>query len=89
MTRKIEVENQEIQYRRINEEILLSRDGLIEKEGYFKAERERAFLDALYLYKDYYFDNLEILDKKKIFPLAKNYHSKVLEKKVTQLFQDV
>lgn len=89
LTRKIEVENQEIQYRRIKEEILLSRDGVIEKEGYFEAERERAFLDALYLYKDYYFDNLEILDKKKIFSLAKNYHSKVLEKKVTRLFQNV
>ena len=89
LTRKIEVENQEIQYRRIKEEILLSRDGLIEKEGYFEAERERAFLDALYLYKDYYFDNLEILDKKKIFRLVTNYHSKVLEKKITQLFQNV
>lgn len=89
LTRKIIVENQEIQYRRIKEEILLSRDGLIEKDGYFEAERERAFLDALYLYKDYYFDNLEILDKKKIFSLVKNYHYKVLEKKVTRLFQDV
>ena len=89
LTREITVEDQDIQYRRIKEEILLSRDGLIEKQGYFEAEKERAFLDVLYLYKDYYFDNLDILDKKKIFSLTENYHSKALEKKVTQLFQNV
>lgn len=89
LTRKIKVENQEIQYRRIKEEILLNRKGLVEKEGYFEAEKERAFLDALYLYKDYYFDNLEILDKKEIFSLVKIYHSKTLEKKIKRLFKNV
>ncbi len=89
LTREITVEDQDIQYRRIKEEILLSRDGLIEKQGYFEAEKERAFLDALYLYKDYYFDNPDILDKKKVFALVENYHSKALEKKVTRLFQNV
>ena len=89
LNRKIKVSEQEIQYHRIKEEILLNKNGLIEKEGYFEATKERAFLDALYLYKNYYFDNPEVLNKKEIFALIKIYRSVTLEKKVKQIFKDV
>lgn len=89
LTRKIKIEGQEIQYRRIKESILLNKKGLLERKGYFKAEKERAFLDALYLYKDYYFDNLEILDKTKVFSLVKIYQSKRLENKVKEILKNV
>lgn len=89
LARKIKVDKNEIQYRRIKEGILLNKNGILEKQGYFEAEKERAFLDTLYLYKNYYFDNLEILDKKKVFSLLEIYQSKSLEKKVKEIFKDV
>lgn len=82
LTRKIEVDKNEIQYRRIKESILLNRAGVLKKENYSIASKERVFLDCLYLYKDYYFDNLNGLDKKKVFSLVSIYQSKKLSQKV-------
>jgi len=86
LTRKIEVEKQKIQIRKIKNEILLNSSGIIQKENYFIATKERAFLDALYLYKNYYCDNLDVLDKKKVFALAKIYQNKQLIKRVKTYF---
>jgi len=56
LSRKIEVDSHKLQYRRIKEEILINKEGVELKKGYAIATKERAFLDALYLYKDYYFE---------------------------------
>jgi len=42
------------------------------------ATPERAFLDMLYLNKDFYFDNLHVLDKKKVAKLIPVYNSQTL-----------
>ncbi len=89
LTRKIEVDDQEIQYRRIKEEILLDKRGILEKENFAQATRGRAFLDTLYLYKNYYFDNLSALDKKKVFSLIDVYQSKSLSKRLKEIFKNV
>ncbi|MBU4370001.1 hypothetical protein KKG58_04580 [Patescibacteria group bacterium] len=86
LTRKVETDKQKIQIRKIKNEILLNSSGIIQKENYSIATKERAFLDALYLYKNYYFDNLDVLDKKKVFELAKIYQNKQLIKKVKTYF---
>jgi len=59
--------------------------GIAQKENYFIATRERAFLDALYLYKNYYFDNLDVLDEKKVFEILKIYQNKTLEQRARKL----
>lgn len=89
LTRKIEVNNYEIQYRRISEKILLDRRGVNQQTAYAVASKERAFLDALYLYKDYYFDNLSALDKEKIFELVDLYGSSSLTKRVKNIIKNV
>jgi len=86
LSRKIEVDNHQIQLRKIKESILTNTTGLVQENNYFIATKERAFLDALYLYKDYYFDNLEILDKRKILKLAEIYKIKALTKKLKRIF---
>ena len=52
------------------------------------ASKERAFLDAVYLYKDYHFDNLGSLDWEKIEDLKKIYKSKAFEKRVNSYYHD-
>ena len=87
LSRRIKVENQEIFYRKIKDEILLNSMGINEENYYFIASKERAFLDALFLYKDYHFDNLRPLDWEKIKEIEKIYSSKVLVKRVTQYYK--
>jgi len=44
--------------RKIKNTILTNSLGLEKKDNYFIASRERAFLDTVYLNKNYYFDNM-------------------------------
>ncbi len=85
LSRKIVVDNREIRYRRIREDILLDKDGVTLEGGYAIATKERAFLDVLYLYKDYYFDNTDILDKDIILNMASVYRSKTLNEKIKDI----
>lgn len=87
LTRKIIASNFEIYYRKIKNEILLNRQGIEEKDNYFIALKERAFLDAIFLYKNYHFDNLKPIDWKKVEELKKIYHSKILEKRVGEYYK--
>jgi predicted transcriptional regulator of viral defense system len=73
LTRKIVVDGLEIQYRKIKEKILLNNNGIVNLTNYCIASPERAYLDALYLYRNYHFDNLDLLDKKKIDELKLMY----------------
>lgn len=88
LSRKLRVAGKEIQIRKIKNEILLNQLGVQKKDGYSIAAKERAFLDALYLYGDYYFDNLEILNKGKVFEIVKIYRQKSLIKRVKKYFQN-
>jgi len=86
LSRKLEIDKNEIQIRRVKHEILLNQSGIQRKNNYSIATKERAFLDALYLYGDYYFDNVEILDKNSIFEMVKIYKQESLVKKVKKYF---
>src|SRR4030042_3722070 len=55
LTRRIKVGGQEIFYRKIKDSILLNNLGVGEVNHYFIASKERAFLDAVFLYKNYHF----------------------------------
>ncbi len=87
LTRRIEVDGQEFEYRRIKEEILLNDGGIIEEGNYAKASAERAFLDCLYLYKNYDFDNIDVLDKKKVLAFLPIYRSKKLGQKLKKFLR--
>jgi hypothetical protein len=49
------------------------------------ADKYRAILDTLYLYKNFFFDNLEEIDFDLLLKLSKKYNSKVLEKRIITL----
>ncbi len=85
LSRQITVDGKKYVFRKIKNEILISKNGLKEEGNYFSACLERAFLDILYLYKDYHFDNLQSIDWDKcchILPIYKNIR---LEKTVSRL----
>jgi len=80
LSREITCDGQKYIFRKIKNEILINNSGLqkAQKENYFIAEKERAFLDALYLYKNFHFDNLRSMDWERCFELAPLYKSKKL-----------
>lgn len=86
LSRKLKAGELEIQYRKIKNDILLNPLGIKKENSYAIATKERAFLDALYLYKNYYFDNLDILDKNEVYKIAQIYKSRSLIKKLKNYF---
>ncbi len=87
LTRTIRVNSTDIQYRQIKGEVLTNIQGIEQKTGYFIATLERAFLDAVYIYKDYHFDNLGAINWEKVESLTKIYKSKAFEKRVGEYYK--
>lgn len=87
LSRKVTVDNRSINYRRITDNILLNKKGIEDQLTYSIATKERAFLDAVFLYKDYHFDNLGPLDWDLIHELVGIYESKRLRERVTKYYQ--
>jgi len=87
-TKEIVCDGQTYSFKKIKDTILTNNMG-IEKRGFYSvASKERAFLDTLYLNKDYHFDNLSPLDFNKILALLPIYNNKRMIKKVHAYFKD-
>ena len=87
-TKEIECDNQVYSFRKIKDVILTNTAGIENRGNYFAASKERAFLDVLYLNKDYYFDNLSPLDLSKIRSLLSIYNNKRMVQRVDSYFKD-
>lgn len=88
LTRTVVLKDTTIQYRQIKRNVLTNLEGIEQKEGYFIASLERAFLDAVFIYKNYYFDNLGSIDWEKVEKLKKIYKNKVFEKRVEDYYRN-
>jgi predicted transcriptional regulator of viral defense system len=73
LKRVIQADGASYSYRKIKNDILTNHVGIESKEGYSIATPERAFLDVLYAYKDYHFDNLRPLNWEKVESLLPIY----------------
>mgnify|MGYP001559488369 CR=1 FL=1 len=87
VNREINVGEQKITFVRMKDYVLSDTIGIEHKDGYAIATSERAFLDRIYVSKDYHFDNLSNLNWDKIFEILPIYHNKRLEKKVKEYFK--
>lgn len=87
LTRTIDIPPTRIQYRQIKGSVLTNTQGIEQKDGYFIASPERAFLDAVYIYKNYHFDNLGGIDWEKIETLKPIYANHAFEKRVKGYYQ--
>ncbi len=87
ISRTVEVGGHTIVYRRMKKDVFLNKQGIEEQGNVVIASPERAFLDAVFLYKDYHFDNLDSLNWDKIMELKDLYESRVFTKRVEEYYQ--
>lgn len=89
LSRTITVDEETYSFRKLKGELLVNTAGIIRQNNHINiASAERAFLDMLYLDREYYFDNLNPLSKELIFGLLPIYQSKSLAQRVTKLLQN-
>lgn len=87
-TKEIECNGQKYSYHKIKDEILTNRAGIEVRENYSIASPERAFLDVLYLHKEYHFDNLSPLNWDKVFEILPIYgENKRIKKTVNSYYK--
>ncbi|GHU64798.1 hypothetical protein FACS1894123_10050 [Bacteroidia bacterium] len=87
LSREVEVDNQAIKYRKLKGEILVNPKGvMLNRNNINIATPERAFLDMLYLNKNYYFDNINSLNKSKLYDIVEIYNSPALFNKLNTYF---
>jgi predicted transcriptional regulator of viral defense system len=88
LSRKTQFGNYIFSYHKIPELVLTNEQGVEKKGEVFVATKERAFLDTVYIFKDYYFDNLSTLDWNVINEMKSMYGSKILLKRVNRYYKD-
>lgn len=72
-TKEIECDGQKYSFKKIQDTILTNHIGIEHRENYSIASPERAFLDVIYLNKDYHFDNTSSLDWEKVYEILPIY----------------
>ena len=87
-TKEIDCDGQIFSFKKLKTNILNNNSGIENKGFYSIASKERAFLDIVYLNKDYHFDNLSPLDWDKVFSILPMYENKRMTKKVNQYYKD-
>jgi len=86
--KNIKINNYNFTFRKIKKSVLYNTKGIIVEENYSIASRERAFLDTIYLFKEYYFDNLRKINWEKCFDLVKIYNNRSLEGRLEKYYNN-
>jgi len=88
LSREILVGSQKIIYRKLKDEILTNQKGIVDRGCYSEATKERAFLDRLYLFGEYSFDNVRGINWALCQEIVPIYQSKKLEKILNKYQKD-
>jgi len=88
LSRNINFKGNKFAYRKLKDELLINQKGLVNRGTYFEATKERAFLDMLYLFGNYDFDNLRSIDWNVCFEIVDIYKNKTLERKLKNYFKE-
>jgi hypothetical protein len=87
-TKEIIADGQKIVYKTLKSSILTNSAGIENKEHYAIASPERAFLDVVYLNKDYHFDQLSSLNWDKVDEILPIYgNNKRMNKQISKYYQ--
>ncbi len=81
-TREVMCDGQVYAFRRLKETILTNSLGIEMGERYSIASKERAFLDMVYLFNRYHFDNLEPLNWDLVYEMVPLYEKENMIKRV-------
>jgi hypothetical protein len=82
------IDKQVIVFRKLKDAVLFNPTGIINKDNYSIATTERAFLDMIYLFPNYYFDNLEPINWKRCDEIVKIYDNKELLKRLKKYYKN-
>lgn len=88
LSREIACAGQKYVYKKIRNEVLMNALGIEKKDNYAIATKERAFLDTLYLIKNYHFDNLKRMNWETILKILPIYQNKRMTKVVNVLYRE-
>ena len=87
-TKEIECDGQKYSYNKIKDTILTNQAGIESRENYDIASPERAFLDVVYLHKDYHFDNLSVLNWEKVDEILPIYGGNKRMAKMLKMYKN-
>lgn len=87
LSREIKVDEQKISFVKMKDYVLSSTMGIEYDNDVAIATKERAFLDRIYVSKDYHFDHLDVLNWDNVFNILPIYHNKRMIKKVNEYFK--
>jgi predicted transcriptional regulator of viral defense system len=82
--KNVTIDKHTIVFRKLKDSVLYNPTGIVSKNNYSIATRERAFLDMVYLFPNYYFDNLKSIDWEKCDEISKIYSNKELTKRLAK-----
>ena len=82
LSREIFCDGQVYIFRRIKDVVLTNSTGIEKKDNYYIAGKERAFLDTIYLNKNYHFDNLSSVNFDICFEMLPIYDNKAMGKRL-------
>lgn len=83
-SRTITIDKNNFTFRKLKDSILYNPTGIDNKSNYSIATTERAFLDMIYLFPKYYFDNFSSIKWKKCFELVAIYKNQQLIKRLNK-----
>ncbi|MBI4975700.1 hypothetical protein HZC20_03405 [Candidatus Peregrinibacteria bacterium] len=86
-SKHLKIDNKNFIFRKLKNEILFNTSGIIFENNYSIATTERAFLDTIYLFPKYYFDNLEGINWEKCFEIAKIYKNTRMIKELNKHYK--
>lgn len=90
LTREITADGQTYSYKKIKNHVLTNPTGIENKGNYSIASPERAFLDTLYLYKNYHFDHLAGINFERVFEILLIYGgNKRMIKTIKKLYERI
>ncbi|MFH1621134.1 MAG: hypothetical protein ABIB04_03545 [Patescibacteria group bacterium] len=78
----ITIDKTTVTFRKLKDALLFNPAGIENKDNYSIASPERAFLDTIYLFPEYYFDNLRSINWEKCFALVQVYANRQLVKRL-------
>jgi hypothetical protein len=83
--REIIIDKQVYSFVHMKDYVLSNTIGIEHANGIAMACKERAFLDRLYVNKNYYLDNTQSLSWEKVLEILPIYHNKRMEKEIIKL----
>jgi len=82
LSREISCDGQTYVFRRMKDVILMNSLSIEKKGNYHIASKERAFLDTIYLNKNYHFDNLSSINWDICFEMLAIYNNNAMAKRL-------